>query len=93
MNRTVLSHYIFEEAGLTKKQADRVLESIMANITAALKKGNKVTLNGFGSWSVVRKDARTGMNPSTGQSNSVSAKNVVRFAPSDILNRNMKDGL
>ncbi|SEC74693.1 DNA-binding protein HU-beta [Maribacter dokdonensis] len=93
MNRTVLSHYISEEAGLTKKQADRVLESIMANITTTLKKGNKVTLNGFGSWSVVRKDARTGMNPSTGQSISVSAKNVVRFAPSDILNRNMKDVL
>ncbi|WP_424004521.1 HU family DNA-binding protein [Maribacter sp. IgM3_T14_3] len=93
LNRTVLSHYISEEVGLTKNQADRVLESIMDNITIALKNGNKVTLKGFGSWSVVRRDARVGINPSTGQRIFVSATNVVKFAPSDILNRNMKDVL
>lgn len=90
MNRIVLSHYIGEEAGMNKKQADQVLESIMFVITAALQKGGKVTISGFDTWSVVHKKARIGTIPSTGENISVAAKKVVKFTPSNLLNAKME---
>jgi len=51
----------------------------LGNVEGALKKGGRVSLVGFGSWSVSRRNAREGRNPSTGQTIQIAAKNVVKF--------------
>jgi|TARA_R110000764_G_scaffold98280_5_gene182605 DNA-binding protein HU-beta len=91
MNRIELAHNITEETGLTKEETKIVLESIITNIVLALKKGDKVMLKGFGSWSVVQRNARMGIVPSTGQAISIPAKKIVKFIPSVRLNEEVKD--
>ena len=61
------------------------MESFLGNVEGSLKKGNRVSLVGFGSWAVTRRNAREGRNPSTGQTIKIAAKNVVKFkAGSDL---------
>jgi len=73
------------DAGITKAAAKKSLESFLGNVEGSLKKGNRVSLVGFGSWAVTRRNAREGRNPSTGQTIQIKAKNVVKFkAGSDL---------
>jgi len=57
------------------------LDSLMNNIEKTLKKNDRVSLVGFGSWSVTRRAARDGRNPSTSEKIRIPAKNVVKFKP------------
>ncbi|MFM1878914.1 MAG: hypothetical protein RLZZ241_1780, partial [Bacteroidota bacterium] len=57
----------------------KALESFLGNVEGSLKKGGRVSLVGFGSWSVSKREAREGRNPSTGQTIKIPAKNVVKF--------------
>ena len=67
--------------------AKKALESFLGNVEKSLKKGNRVSLVGFGSWSVSRRAAREGRNPQTGKTIKIAAKNVVKFkAGSDLSN-------
>ncbi|WP_297763396.1 HU family DNA-binding protein [uncultured Muriicola sp.] len=85
MNKTELIDAMAAEAGITKAAAKKSLESFLGNVQKALKKGNRVSLVGFGSWSVSRRSAREGRNPSTGKTIQIKAKNVVKFkAGSDL---------
>ncbi|MBC8045226.1 MAG: HU family DNA-binding protein [Fimbriimonadaceae bacterium] len=79
MNKGDLIDAMAGDAGITKTQAAAALDSIMGNIRKTLKKGEKVTLVGFGTYSVSRRAARTGRNPQTGKAIKIAAKNVVRF--------------
>ena len=79
MNKTELIDAIAQDAGITKVDAKKALESFLSNIEAALKKGDKVSLVGFGSWSVSERAARDGRNPQTGKTIKIAAKNVVKF--------------
>ena len=81
MNKTELIEIIAAEAGITKTAAKLALESFLANVGGTLKKGGRVSLVGFGSWSVAKRVAREGRNPQTGKTIKISAKNVVRFKP------------
>lgn len=79
MNKTELIDAMAADAGITKAAAKKALESFLGNVEGSLKSGNRVSLVGFGSWSVSRRNAREGRNPSTGQTIQIAAKNVVKF--------------
>lgn len=79
MNKGELIDAMANDTGLTKTQVTECLDSMMTNIRKALKKGDKVTLVGFGIYSVSKRAARTGRNPQTGKAIKIAARNVVRF--------------
>ncbi len=79
MNKTELIDAMAADAGITKAAAKKALESFLGNVEKSLKKGNRVSLVGFGSWSVSKRNAREGRNPSTGKTIKIAAKNVVKF--------------
>ena len=68
-----------ENAGISKAAAKKALESFLENVEKSLKKGDRVSLVGFGSWSVSKRAAREGRNPQTGKTIKIAAKNVVKF--------------
>ena len=67
MNKTELVNAIAAGAGISKVDAKKALEAAVEAVTKTLKKGDKVALIGFGTLSVVKRDARTGVNPATGK--------------------------
>lgn len=81
MNKGDLINKIAEDAKLTKAQAGDALNAVLDSVGAALKDGDKVTLIGFGTFSVSKREARSGRNPQTGETIKIAAKNVVKFKP------------
>jgi DNA-binding protein HU-beta len=79
MNKGELIEAIANEAKLTKADAGRALDAFINAVTKALKKGDKVALVGFGSFSVSKRAARKGRNPQTGKEIKIAAKKVARF--------------
>ena len=79
MNKAELISHIAEEAGITKTQANTALDSFVDAVTKTLKKGDKVTLVGFGTFSVSKRAARNGRNPQTGEVIKIKARKVARF--------------
>ncbi len=68
------------ETGITKKQAAEAVDAMISSIKGALKKGDRVSLVGFGTFSVKRRKARTGRNPRTGKPLKIKAKKVPAFS-------------
>jgi len=81
MNKGDLINKIAGDAGITKGQAESALDALLEGISGALKKGDSVTLVGFGTFSVSKRDARTGRNPQTGETIKIAAKKVAKFKP------------
>ena len=79
MNKTDLVAAVAAQAGLTKAQAQGAVEATVDAIAGALKGGDKVQLVGFGTFSVVEKAAREGVNPATGAKIQIPAKKVAKF--------------
>jgi len=79
MNKAQLIDAMAAGAGLTKVDTKKALDAFVSATTAALKSGDRVTLIGFGSFSVSERSARTGRNPQTGKEIKISAKKVVKF--------------
>ena len=79
MNKAELIDAMASDANLSKADAKRALESLTANVTGALKKGDKVALIGFGTFSISARAARTGRNPQTGATIKIAAKKVAKF--------------
>ena len=79
MNKAELIDAIADSADLSKAAASRALDSAIDSITKALKKGDTVTLVGFGTFSVRKRAARTGRNPRTGESIKIKASKVPGF--------------
>jgi DNA-binding protein HU-beta len=79
MNKAELIDAMAKDTGLTKADAKRALESFIGNTTKALKKGDRVALVGFGTYSVAKRAARKGRNPQTGSEIKIAAKKVVKF--------------
>lgn len=79
MNKSDLISAMADKAGITKAQAGEALDGFMGATTGALKKGEKLILVGFGTFSVNQRAARTGRNPRTGKEIQIAAKNVVKF--------------
>lgn len=79
MNKSELVDAIAAESGLTKADSERALKGFMGAVSKALKKGDRVSLVGFGSFSVSKRAAREGRNPQTGKTIKIAAKKVVKF--------------
>ena len=79
MNKTQLIDAMAADADISKAAAKKALESFLGNVGGALKGGSRVSLVGFGSWSVSKRAARDGRNPRTGATIKIAAKNVVKF--------------
>lgn len=85
MNKSELVNAIAEKSGMTKVAAKEAMNACFAAITESLNKGEKVTLIGFGTFSVVDRKARTAKNPQTGAAVKVPAKKVAKFKPATNL--------
>jgi len=70
---------IATSTGATKKMSADMLDAMLAEITAQLKGGNNVTLTGFGTFKMTRREARNGVNPATGAKIQISARNAATF--------------
>jgi DNA-binding protein HU-beta len=82
MTKAELVERMAEDAGITKVQAAKALKSFMDSVTATLKrKDGKVTMVGFGTFTKIRRKARKGRNPQTGEPIKIKACNVVKFRP------------
>jgi DNA-binding protein HU-beta len=81
MNKAELIDAIAGESKLTKADSKKALDAFLKVTGAALKKGQRVALVGFGSFSVAKRSARTGRNPQTGKEIKIAAKKVVKFSP------------
>ena len=79
MNKATLIERMAKDAGITKTAAATAVDSMIEGITSALKKNQRVTLVGFGTWGVSKRKARTGRNPQTGEAIKIKAKKAVRF--------------
>ncbi len=79
MNKTELVSAIAAKAGLTKVDAKKAIDATIASITEALKAGDKVSLIGFGTFSVAKRAAREGINPRTQQKIKIAAKKQAKF--------------
>lgn len=79
MNKGELIEAIADETDMSKAGAEAVLNAFVSSVTGALKKGDKVTLTGFGTFSVSSRAARMGRNPQTGEAIQVKASKVPKF--------------
>ena len=79
MTKANLVDFIAENADLTKADAARALDAVLAGVTKGLKKEGKVTLVGFGTFSAKKRKARTGRNPQTGAEVKIAARVVPGF--------------
>jgi DNA-binding protein HU-beta len=79
MTKAELIERISKDASLSKADAGKALNAIIDNIVKTLKKGQKVTLVGFGTFSVSKRKARTGRNPQTGATIKIPARKVPKF--------------
>jgi len=85
MNKAELIDAVAEAADISKASATRALDGALDAITQSLKKGDTVTLVGFGTFSVRERAARTGRNPQTGESINIKASKVPGFKPGKAL--------
>jgi nucleoid DNA-binding protein len=90
MNKEQLIERVATKAGLSKKDASAALDAILDGITGALKKGEKVTLVGFGTFTVRRRKAREGRNPQTGEKIKIPARKVPAFTAGKELKAQVK---
>ena len=79
MNKADLISAMAAEAGLSKIESKKALDAFITSVTKALKAGDKVALVGFGTFSVVERAERTGINPSTKKAIQIPAKKVAKF--------------
>ena len=85
MNKTELIAIAAENAGLTKKDTERVLNAALDAITACLSEGEKVQLSGFGTFEAKEREARVGRNPHTKEAIEIPATRVPQFKASKAL--------
>ena len=85
MNRADITNKIVEATNLTQAEAEEALTAFLNVVKDSLKNGEKVTLIGFGSFSVVDRKARTGRNPRTGEPIEIPAARAVKFKPAEKL--------
>ncbi|MDZ7846623.1 MAG: HU family DNA-binding protein [Owenweeksia sp.] len=79
MNKSDLIDAMASDAGISKAQAKKALDSFTDNVTGSLSKGGRVSLVGFGTFSTSERSAREGRNPQTGKKIQIPAKTVAKF--------------
>jgi len=85
VNKIELIEHVAKQADISKAAAGRALEAVVGGIRSSLKKGNSVTLVGFGTFSIGKRAARTGRNPRTGAAIKIKAAKVPKFRPGKAL--------
>ena len=90
MNKAGLIEKISKDARISKTAAGKTLDSFVEGVTKALRKGERVALVGFGTFSVSRRKARVGRNPQTGEEIQIKARRVARFRPGKELSAAIK---
>ena len=81
MTKAELINYISKDCKISKSLAEQVLNAVTHNVGKCMRKKDKITLTGFGTFYVSRRRARTGRNPQTGAVINIKARNVPRFKP------------
>ena len=81
MNKAEMVNAIAQKADITKAQAAAALDQVISSVSSALRGGDKVTLVGFGTFSVVSRGPRTGRNPRDNKPIKIAAKKVAKFKP------------
>lgn len=89
LNKTDLINTIADSAGLTKADAERALTATLEGIQSGLQNTNKVTLVGFGTFSLTHRNARKGRNPQTGTEINIPASNAVKFKAGTTLKKSV----
>jgi DNA-binding protein HU-beta len=79
MTKAELITRIAQDAALTKRQSEKVIDALLASVQDALRKGEKMTLVGFGTFSAISQKPRTGRNPRTGQALHLPARKAPKF--------------
>ncbi|MBO6138178.1 MAG: HU family DNA-binding protein [Lachnospiraceae bacterium] len=91
MNKTELVAAIADQAGISKKDAEKALKAFTETVAAQLKKGDKIQLVGFGTFEVTKRAAREGRNPQTGDVMKIAASKAPKFkagkALKDLINK------
>ncbi len=90
MTKAELVAKIASEGGITKSQADKAVAGFVSAVSGALSGGDKVTLVGFGTFSVVTRSQREGRNPRTGEKIKIPASKAVKFKTGKTLNEKVK---
>jgi DNA-binding protein HU-beta len=80
MTKAELVARITQEAEVTKRQAEKVVEAFVDNIQGALSRGESLSLVGFGRFSVLARAGRKGRNPQTGQEMMIAARKIAKFS-------------
>ncbi|MGL5013687.1 MAG: HU family DNA-binding protein [Bacteroidales bacterium] len=81
MNKSELINVMAEKSGLTKEASKKALEAFVESVTEELKEGGKISIIGFGTFSVSERAERVGTNPSTKEKIVIAAKRVAKFKP------------
>jgi DNA-binding protein HU-beta len=81
MNKTQLIEAVAADSGLSKTDSSRAIESLLDMVTKTLKKGDEVSITGFGKFSVVKRAARQGVNPRSGERVKIKASKAPKFSP------------
>ena len=87
MNKADLVDQIAASAGISKTTAAAIIETFTGSVSSALKKRQRVTLVGFGTFAISQHKARNGRNPRTGESITLPARSAARFLPSSELKK------
>ncbi|MBW2056048.1 MAG: HU family DNA-binding protein [Deltaproteobacteria bacterium] len=90
MTKAELISSIAKDAKITKAAAEKALNSLTGAVTKALKKGDRITLTGFGTFSTLKRKARKGRNPRTGKEIKIAATRVAKFKPGNKLRKAVK---
>jgi DNA-binding protein HU-beta len=90
MTKAELIEKVAKEAKITKAAANKSIDAIIDGVSKALKKGERVSLIGFGTFSVSKRKARTGRNPQTGKPIKIVARKVAKFKAGSALRKAVK---
>jgi DNA-binding protein HU-beta len=80
MNKSQLITAVSSDSGLSKADSARAIDSLLDTVTRTLKKGDEVSITGFGKFSVVKRAARQGVNPRTGERVKIKASKAPKFS-------------
>jgi DNA-binding protein HU-beta len=90
MTKAEMIEKIAAKAKISKRAANIALDTFVENVTAALKRGDRVALVGFGTFSVAKRKARTARNPRTGETINVPARRAPKFKPGRELKKQVR---
>ncbi|NVM22751.1 MAG: HU family DNA-binding protein [Desulfobacterales bacterium] len=90
MNKEGLVRFVSDKAGITQKAAGETVNAVLEGISSALEKGDSLSLIGFGSFEVVKRAAREGRNPRTGEKIKIPASKSVKFTPGKVFKQRVQ---